>query len=86
MARLVSGDEVIGNVADYYIGVWNANNSKLDRNVAAGPAGYMYLATDENVTVAIQRCVVRRACCKPENGAAWLRACADACAHRTSEK
>ena len=48
---IVSGDEVIGNVADYYIGVWHTNNSKLDRNVAAGPAGYMYLATDENVTV-----------------------------------
>ena len=47
-----SGNEVIGNVADYYIGVWNTNNSKLDRNIASGREGYMYLASsDENVTV-----------------------------------
>lgn len=48
-----SGNEVIGNVADYYMGVWNTNNSTMDRNTAVGEyRGYMYLASDEeNVTL-----------------------------------
>jgi hypothetical protein len=48
-----NGNEVTGNVADYYIGVWNTNKSVLSGNTAVSSSdrGYLNLDHDLNLTV-----------------------------------